>query len=110
MKKLLFIAAFLLFSTILYNSASAQLSTFFMENGTGMTVTSVYVSMPGASSWSQNLLTDSKVKNGDSFQFDLNINPSNCTYDIKFTNSKGREYVVRNISFCSSSFLTLTKP
>jgi hypothetical protein len=110
LKKLLIIAVFLLFSTILYNSASAQLSTFFMENATGMTVTSVYVSITGAGSWSENILSDSKVKNGDSFQFDLNINPNNCNYDVKFINTKGREYVAKNVSFCSSSFLTLKKP
>lgn len=103
----LLISFFFIFSVTVL-SQSTQTCT--LVNKSGMVITSVSYSPAGKNIWSDNISTVEKLKNTESFKYGFNnIDPKNCTYDLKFKCDDGNDYVMKNVTLCSTETISLVK-
>ena len=95
----------------LINTSHASLmKSFAIVNKTGFTVTSVKLSHSGSESWGVNITTLDQIVDGESFKFMMSIEQPNCVFDIKYTDSSGKEYTMRQVDFCNSEMISLIVP
>lgn len=110
MKRLLKAASILTCLVLISSSAYSQLSqTYTLVNKSGMVITSVSYSPASQNVWSDNISTVDKLKNKEGFQYGFDVDPKNCTYDIKFKCDDGKEYIMKNVNLCTPGIITLTR-
>src|SRR5512146_411828 len=104
------ILAVLVLSFALLSTAYSQNKhEYTITNKSGVTVTGIYASVAGKNSWGSNLITKGKIKNGGAYKIEVPVDASNCTWDIKYHDSKGKDYVMKNVNLCNSTALNLEK-
>ncbi|HEY3251514.1 MAG TPA: hypothetical protein VGK25_10395 [Ignavibacteria bacterium] len=109
MKQIFFAGAVLLVFQFFSNSAHAQLSqTFTVFNKTGIKLFSVYIYPSGANSMGFNMLAKERMLNNESFNFIQNIDKSNCLYDVKYFDERGKEYLIKNLDLCTTTLIALS--
>lgn len=108
MKQLIFAIIILIGISVLSSTGNAQTTKYIVVNGSGVTLSSVYVEPAGTTTWTTNVysLTDPFVVNG-TYEFVRAIEPSKCLYDIKYIDVNGNEYYERNVNLCTGSSITL---
>lgn len=105
-------ASALLISCLFILSATllSQSQTCTLVNKSGMVITSVSYSPAGQNTWSDNISTVASLKNKEGFKYGFsNIDPKNCSYDLKFKCDDGNEYVMKSVSLCSTETINLIK-
>jgi len=104
------ILAVLVLSLALLSTAYSQdKHEYTVTNKSGVTVVGVYASPASKNTWGSNLITKGKIKNGGTYKIQVPVDASNCTWDIKYHDSKGKDHVMTNVNLCNSTALNLEK-
>src|SRR5688572_2904536 len=75
-------------------------------NKSGVNVTGVTI-IPTGNDAGNSVNFSSSISKDQSISVDFTANTENCSYDVKFTDDQGREYVMNGIDLCSSTELVL---
>lgn len=105
MKNILIVLA--LSFALLSTAYSQDKRDFKITNKTGVTVTKIYASPTGKNSWSSNLITKGKIKNEGTYDIQIPVSGTNCNWDIKYHDSKGRNHIMKNVNLCNQTALNL---
>ncbi len=79
-----------------------------ISNDTGFNVWYVYISSVDSDSWGEDRLGDEVIMDGDTFEFCMPGYGSDCSFDVKITDSDGDSYVKMGVNLCSIDYLSFT--
>lgn len=97
-------------SLALSMSAFAQTNQAFkVLNSSGVTVAEVYASPTAKNMWGDNLIKN-KVAGGETFEISVPVEAANCTWDIKYKDDQGKEYMLTNVDLCNTKTVTFAQP
>jgi len=97
-------AAYLLLLLLLLMTIPSLAGDRTIINKSGSAVTSVMISPSGSSNW---IYISTGMAAEGKFMFTLEDNAFVCSYELKFTDDKGKEYFMGSIDICSEFEITL---
>ena len=104
MKKTLYSGIFILFLALFIGFTVS--GNFSITNKSGVNVTNVTISPTGDNSGNSTSFSMS-ISKDQSIGVDFTVNPEECQYDVRFTDDKGREYLMSGVELCESSEIVL---
>jgi hypothetical protein len=108
MKQIIFAAVVLMGLSIFCTKLNAQTTKYILTNSSGQTVTAVYVEPAGTTTWTSNVYTvKDPLLNNATYEFTRTVDPSNCVYDIKYSDVNGNEYYSRNVNLRTTTAISL---
>lgn len=75
-------------------------------NKTGVTITALYASNVDETSWQENMLGNSTLKDDDNIEANINDGTGACVFDLKAEFSDGDEVVERKLNVCEVGTFT----
>jgi hypothetical protein len=104
MKKTLYYGIFILFLALFIGfTVSGNISVI---NKSGVNITKVIISPTGDNAGNSTTFSRS-ISKEQSISIDFAVNPDVCQYDVRFTDDKGREYLMSDVELCGSSEIIL---
>ncbi len=100
------LAAFFAGSSLLSQSSK----TFKVTNNAGFPVKSVQVALAGTFEWGFQVNAIDRINNNTSFEFARKIDPAMCSYDIRYTDETGTEYIMEKVDLCKTATILLVLP
>ena len=79
---------------------------FSVINKSGVNVTKVIISPTGDNAGNSTTFSNS-ISKDQSISIDFAVNSEACQYDVRFTDDKGREYLMSGVELCGSSEIIL---
>lgn len=109
-RKTLAALAFILAFLAAESTHAQATRTYKIINGSGNTITAVYISPRNTDQWGKNILNIHEVENGQSFLFTASTPLNNCNMDVKFVGTENKSYILRNVDLCKATGVNLTIP
>ncbi len=81
---------------------------YYFQNLTGGALTEIRLSPAGTDSWEDNLLGDTTLENGQTWQQPLMLRDLGSTWDLRAKNASGQEWVFKGLNFSDNSKFVLT--
>ena len=78
-----------------------------LTNFTGTEFSAIYLSPASASDWQENLLSNSRFKDGDTLDIQFVLNEKNVEWDLKVRDIDGHYAEWKNLNFDGVSEITL---
>jgi len=104
MKQIVFLT-FVLF----INSFSQSVQNFIIENNTGTTIYDVYVAHVDDEEWSEDLLEESLLEDGESLEINFSgYGDDACLFDVMIGDLDGNYFQLSDVDLCTISTLTFT--
>jgi len=111
MKFKLFAAIFILALFVLNISVNAQVERKIkLVNKTGVALSSVRVATHDSFNWGLDLNIMSSLPNNGALEFRQKIDTNLCSYDIKFSDAGGKEYILPGLDFCKEATINIVMP
>lgn len=104
MKKLFFLGVMVLLVAGAF--AFNQSGEYHIVNKSGLNVVSISYCKSG-DNFSNSTTVSGSIAKDQNTTVDLSINTEVCSYDIKFTDDKGVEYVMSGVDLCTSKTIVL---
>jgi PAS domain-containing protein len=104
MKK--FIVAGLLLLLVIPAYAFKTTGQYTLINKTAYNITGISLSPREEGSWSS-LRISGTLQAGERTETNYEPSSETCSYDIKFTDDRGNEHVIKNVELCNTSTITL---
>ena len=79
---------------------------YSIVNKSGVNVTGVTI-IPTGNNTDNSVNFSTSISKDQSISVDFTVNSENCSYDIRFKDDQGREYVMSGIDLCGSTELVL---
>jgi hypothetical protein len=111
MKIKLFAAIFVLALFIINISVNAQVERKLkVVNKTGIALSSVRVATHDSFNWGLDLNIMASFPINGTIEFRQKIDTNLCSYDIKFADAGGKEYILPSIDFCKEASINIIMP
>lgn len=107
--RLLVLSAVLGISTAVSGAAFAANKTVTVVNKTKSTMSAIYASSVGTSSWEEDILGQDTLAPGESVEIDMDDGSGACRFDLKAEFSDGTEGVQENLNICKVGTFTFTE-
>ena len=104
MKKTLSIGIIILFLAFFIGFTVS--GNYSVINKSGVNVTGISISPSGDNSGNTTTISRS-ISKDQSISIDFTANEEQCEYDVRFTDDKGREYLMSGVELCGSSEIIL---
>ncbi|MDB5096773.1 MAG: hypothetical protein JWM80_1194 [Cyanobacteria bacterium RYN_339] len=90
--------------------AFASVTTFTIENKTGITLTTLYLAASKDEKWGENILKGDHLKDGESqpIEVDDSYYKDECEFDIKLWDVDHNAYVFSKVDLCKYPSINIT--